>query len=207
MENNMKNEEKDMPCSMLKSDKLKVTCVERRYRVSNSKLSFMVTAKKEFDDDVTQKLLHEDMELKTFLSNYDITDVSSVSSISPVSRHKSSLDIAGNNENEKILSVETGSKGGHRPVRNHGSLNILRQDAVRRRELFDSLTLQETFSVEDYRKAIEEKGIVVTNSAMPYDDLKWLTEKGKIERASIGKRGKIAFKKKGDKGHEEEIVQ
>ena len=54
---------------------LRVTCVERRYKVIDSKNSFTIVAKKELDEDTTEKLLHEDMELKTFLANYEIDNI------------------------------------------------------------------------------------------------------------------------------------
>lgn len=56
-------------------ENLKVTCIERRYRIEDSKVSFIVNARKELDEDTTSKLLHEDMELKTFLANYEITNI------------------------------------------------------------------------------------------------------------------------------------
>ena len=56
-------------------DKLIVTCVERKYKVVGSRVSYMISAKKELDEDITEKLLHEDMELKTFLTYYEITNI------------------------------------------------------------------------------------------------------------------------------------
>ena len=40
-----------------------------------------------------------------------------------------------------------------------------------RRELFDSLNLPEEFLIRDYRRAIEEKGIKVSNSSILYRDM------------------------------------
>ena len=54
----------------------KVTCIERKYEVEGEKVSYMVTAKKELSEDLTDKLLHEDMELKTFIANYNIEFIS-----------------------------------------------------------------------------------------------------------------------------------
>jgi hypothetical protein len=56
-------------------EKLIVTCIERKYKVSGSRVSYTISAKKELDENVTERLLHEDMELKTFLANYEITNI------------------------------------------------------------------------------------------------------------------------------------
>jgi hypothetical protein len=57
------------------NEKLKITCVERKYKISGSRVTYIITAKKELNEDVTGKLLFEDMELKTFLANYEISKV------------------------------------------------------------------------------------------------------------------------------------
>jgi hypothetical protein len=52
-----------------------ITCVERLYKVVNANTTYFVKAKTELNKDVTDKLLQEDMELKTFLANYEITNI------------------------------------------------------------------------------------------------------------------------------------
>lgn len=60
---------------MVEIRKLKVTCIERKYKVQSEKAVYVINAKREFNEDLTDKLLHEDMELKTFLSEYEIEKV------------------------------------------------------------------------------------------------------------------------------------
>ena len=55
--------------------KLKVTCIERKYKVQGEKSICVIKAKREFDEDLTERLLHEDMELKTFLTEYEIEKI------------------------------------------------------------------------------------------------------------------------------------
>ena len=50
----------------------KIICIERKYKVESDKLKYIITAKKELSQDITDLLLHEDMELKTFLEYYNI---------------------------------------------------------------------------------------------------------------------------------------
>ncbi len=52
---------------------MNVTCIERKYKVTGNGLNYFITAKKELDQELTNKLLHEDMELKTFLTYYEVT--------------------------------------------------------------------------------------------------------------------------------------
>jgi len=52
---------------------MNVTCIERKYKVTGSGLNYFITARKELDQELTKKLLHEDMELKTFLTYYEVT--------------------------------------------------------------------------------------------------------------------------------------
>ena len=52
---------------------MNVTCIERKYKVTGNGLNYFITAKKELDQELTNKLLHEDMELKTFLAHYEVT--------------------------------------------------------------------------------------------------------------------------------------
>lgn len=51
---------------------MKITCIERKYRIEKDNVSCFIVAKRELSEDVTEKLLHEDMELKTFLEYYEI---------------------------------------------------------------------------------------------------------------------------------------
>lgn len=60
---------------MVEIKKLKVTCIERKYKVQGDKAICVIKAKREFDEDLTEKLLHEDMELKTFLTEYEIEKI------------------------------------------------------------------------------------------------------------------------------------
>lgn len=154
-------------------EKLRVTCIERRYKVVGSRVSYLISAKKELDENVTERLLHEDMELKTFLANYEITNI-----MLPVinSQHKEII-------NNKIPQTTT-----------------VRSSAAARRGLFDFLNLPEEFTIIDYRKALENNGVKITNSAMPYDDLDWLGKKGKVIKLADKKNNKATYKrlKKGD---------
>lgn len=59
-----------------------VTCVERKYKVSGNGLNYLITTKKELDQEVTDNLLHEDMELKTFLTHYEVTGFQKEESLS-----------------------------------------------------------------------------------------------------------------------------
>lgn len=52
-----------------------VACIERKYKVESEKLIYFITAKKELSQDITDLLLREDMELKTFLEYYQIDDI------------------------------------------------------------------------------------------------------------------------------------
>ena len=67
-------------------------------------------------------------------------------------------------------------------------------NTLRRRELFDSLDLPKEFLARDYIYAVEKNGIKISNSAMPYDDLKWLAKKGKVEMMKKNDRGIITYR-------------
>lgn len=79
-----------------------VTCIERKYKIREHGISYFITAKREFDKELTDKFLHEDMELKTFLEYYEITgfqkdedfplkeEISGQLEISDITRHTSS---------------------------------------------------------------------------------------------------------------------
>lgn len=154
-------------------EKLRVTCVERKYKVVGSRVSYLISAKKELDEGITENLLHEDMELKTFLANYEITNI--------------------------MLPVISGE---HREIikNNAPQTRTLRSSAVARKGLFDFLNLPEEFTIIDYKKALEKNGVKITNSAMPYDDLNWLGKKGKVIKLAEKKNNKTVYKilKKGE---------
>lgn len=148
-------------------EKLKVTCTERIYKVSGSRVSYIISAKKELDENVTERLLHEDMELKTFLANYEITNIM--------------LPIHGN-QNVEVIKERV-------PKKIPENANI-QTKARARRELIDFLNLPEEFTTRDYEKALEEHGIKVSNTAMSNDDLRQLEKKGKVIRIDKNKAGK-----------------
>lgn len=154
-------------------EKSRITCVERKYKVVGPRVSYLISAKKELDEDITEKLLHEDMELKTFLTYYEITNI-----VLPVinSQHTETIT-------NKVPQTPT-----------------IRSSTATRRELFHFLNLPEEFTIRDYRKALEENGIKITNTAMPYDDLNWFGKKGKVIKLDEKINNKIVYKrlKKGE---------
>ncbi len=154
-------------------EKLIITCVERKYKVTGPRVSYLISAKKELDENITEKLLHEDMELKTFLTYYEITNI-----MLPV--------ITG--QHKEIVTNKIPQK------------KTLRSSAAARRGLFDFLNLPEEFIISDYRKALEDNGVKITNTAMPYDDLEWLGKKGKVIKLNEKRNNKTTYKilKKGD---------
>lgn len=157
-------------------EKLRITCTERKYKVVGSRVSYLISAKKELDEDVTERLLHEDMELKTFLANYEITNI-----MLPV---YSSQDI-------EIINERV-------PKKTYENANVQAKARVRR-ELIDLLNLPEEFTTRDYEKALEEHGIKVSNSAMSNDDLRVLEKKGKvicIDKKKVGRRGTMLLFKR-----------
>jgi hypothetical protein len=198
MRDELKNIKTNELHKVLGQENFKVTCVERKYKVSNSKIGFFVTAKKELDENTTQELLHEDMELKTFLANYEITDVA------PTLPPQEAADISEKSDSVRKDSTENtvekkniGSpKIDNKLVEKDGSQKRMKSEAMKRMDLFDSLNLQETFLIKDYKKALEEIGIKTTNTAMPYDDLERLEKRGKITRIGIGEHGTVSFLKK-----------
>lgn len=157
-------------------EKLIVTCVERKYKVVGSRVSYLISAKKELDENVTERLLHEDMELKTFLANYEITNI-----MLPV--HSS--------QNVEVIKERVPKK-----IPENASIQA---KARIRRELIDFLNLPEEFTTRDYENAIEEHGIKVSNSAMSNDDLRILEKKGKViclDKKKVGKRGTMLLFKR-----------
>ncbi len=49
-----------------------ITCVERKYKICGDGIIYYIAAKRELNEELTKKFLHEDMELKTFLEYYEI---------------------------------------------------------------------------------------------------------------------------------------
>lgn len=163
---------------------LRVTCVERKYKVVDEKASFIIVARKEFDEDTTDKMLHEDMELKTFLANYEITNVTFPFSRSEnIKTRKMKIP--------EIGKLEIGKKEESESTRKRRDTIMY---TLKRRELFDSLDLPEEFLVKDYIEAIEKIGMKVSNSAMPYEDLRWLSKKGKVALVKKTERGAIIYR-------------
>jgi hypothetical protein len=164
--------------------KLRVTCSERKYKVIDEKVSFFIVSRKEFDEDRTGKMLHEDMELKTFLANYEITNIKfSSPSIEDVNIQKKKIHERG--------KFEIGQKEESEATKKRRDVIM---NTLKRRELFDSLDLPKEFLVRDYIEAVEKNGIKISNSAMPYDDLKWLAKKGKVEMIKKIDRGVISYR-------------
>ncbi len=156
-------------------EKLRVTCIERKYKISGSRVSYTISAKKELDENVTERLLHEDMELKTFLANYEITNI-----ILPV---PSSRKVEVNKEKVPAKIPENAT---------------IKTKARSRRELIDFLNLPEEFTTRDYEKALEEHGIKVSNTAMSNDDLRQLEKIGKVmclDKRDTNKRNMLVFKR------------
>ena len=170
---------------------LRVTCVERKYRVIDPRTSFIIVAKKEFDEDTTEKMLHEDMELKTFLANYEIVNITSTS--------YSGEDV----KIQKKKMPEMGKKEESEAARKRRDIIM---ESLKRRELLDSLNLPEEFLVNDYTEAIEKNGIKITNARVSRDDLKWFEKKGKVKMIRKADRGAsvyILIKNDGNGGKKE----
>jgi hypothetical protein len=252
--------------------KQKVTCIERKYKIVDQNVSFFIVTRKEFDEDTTEKMLHEDMELKTFLANYDITDISfTYSGKENIKIQKKKIPEKGKFEIPEKGKFEIPEKGkfeipekgkfeipekgkfeipekgkfeipekgkfeipekgkfeipekgkfeipekgkfeipekGKFEIPEKGKFEIGKKEeseatkkrrdiimnALKRRELFDSLDLPEEFLVKDYIETIEKNGLKISNSAMPYDDLKWLIKKGKVKFVKKNDRGIITYR-------------
>ena len=59
--------------------------------------------------------------------------------------------------------------------------------------MFDYLNLPKQFTCRNYVDALGEKGAKVTNTAMPYDDLKYFERIGKIEKIEKAIRGTMIW--------------
>lgn len=71
---------------------------------------------------------------------------------------------------------------------------VMKKDAIAREELFDSLNLPEEFVIKDYRKALEEKGIKISNNTILYGDMLQLQKEGKVAIFEKKRRGISIFK-------------
>ncbi len=183
-------------------DKLIITCVERKYRVLNSNVGFVIVSKKELDENVTQELLDEDIEIKTFLENHPIIEMVPLAakSIGVDSINIDDKNISKENINDASIDRIMTNKNRSRLRRDesivtHQNVNGAKQRAMKRRELFDDLNLSERFTTRDYKDELRKKGIEITNTAMPYDDLDWLEKQGKIKKDLKNKSGPAAFVK------------
>jgi hypothetical protein len=158
-------------------EQLKVTCVERKYKIERSTATFIIVARTELDEDATGRLLHEDMELKTFLANYEITDIMLPTVKPSIKSIVDSIIIDDTIETGQVKLIKRGlSKN-----KNKKTMST-RDTTARRRALFDSLDLPEKFTSRDYVDAVEKNGMSITNDAMPYDDMKYFIKKGKVEK-------------------------
>ncbi len=177
-------------------EKLKVECIERKYRISTPTITFFVSSEKELDENDTKDIIRKDVELKTFLENCQITDITHV-------RNNELVNIT--KEKSPTISIENiMTRKYRRSIRRYNNsskdddiskaryIEDIKNETVRRRELFDFLDLPERFVVKDYKKALAERGIITTNIAMPYDDLYFLERQGKIVRVEKS-GGHIAF--------------
>ena len=187
-------------------EKLKVTCVERKYKIISPRVTYLITAKKELDKDITERLLHEDMELKTFLTYYEITNVKfPVSNSENVNLTKIKIpeDIEKIKIPEDIEKIKIPKdiekikipKDIEKIKIPKGKPTSVRDKTLARRELYDLLDLPEKFVIKDYREAIEKQGIKITNTAMPYDDLEWLEKKGKVIKLGKSENNKVTYMK------------
>lgn len=163
--------------------KLRITCVERKYKIVDQKVSFFIVVRKEFNEERTEKMLHEDMEIKTFLANYEITNI-----VFPHSSNEN-IKIKKKKLNEKE-NFEIGKKEESETTKKRRDIIM---NTLKRRELFDSLDLPKEFLVRDYIEAVEKNGIKISNSAMSYDDLRWLAKKGKIEMIKKIDHGVVSY--------------
>ena len=71
---------------------------------------------------------------------------------------------------------------------------MMKKGTVAREELFDSLNLPEEFVIKDYRKALEEKGIKISNNTILYGDMMQLQKEGKVAIFEKKRRGTSIFK-------------
>jgi len=70
----------------------------------------------------------------------------------------------------------------------------IKSKTIVRRELFDSLNLPEEFIIREYKKALAEKGIKISSSEVPYGDMIWLGQQGKVVRLEKKRHGISVFK-------------
>lgn len=142
--------------------KLKVTCVERTYKVQGERVVYIIKAKREFDEGLTEKLLHEDMELKTFLAEYEIEKVEERDAAELKKIPTRTIEIAENKNIGKNLEIPTPAQ----------RMSIIVQD------------LPEEFALEDivkyYKERNEKHDIARLKTRFSYS-LAYLTKLGIIE--------------------------
>lgn len=177
---------------------LKVTCFERKYRVQTSHFNFTVIAKSEFGEDATSRLLHEDMELKTFLDNHEITDIEildpfgqldiveieevEIEDVDRIAIDISSMSTSDNMRREKHREKYKEKGESHIQIMKDIKLYKVSDSTYERRKLFDELDLPKSFTSKQYTNALDKKGIKLTNIAMPYDDLEFFEKVGKVKK-------------------------
>jgi hypothetical protein len=133
---------------------MNVTCIERKYKVTGNGLNYFITAKKELDHELTNKLLHEDMELKTFLTHYEVTSFQKEESLSQTD---STYDII-NLENAKTYVNCIPSN-----VSNIGDIRqLIKHDIVETSELgeFPSIRIRENIILNNMPKEFALEDVV-----------------------------------------------
>lgn len=136
--------------------KLKVTCVERKYKVQSDKVIYMIKAMRELDEDLTEKLLHEDMELKTFLSEYEIENVEEkevpkIETIEITSTKSKKI------EETKVPMIDISIKRKKGKIEEKPVLEVLEVPTPLQRERVIIDALPEEFALEDIIKFHKER--------------------------------------------------
>lgn len=152
------------------SKDFKITCVERLYRVEGLTATYYVKAKTALSDDVTNMLLHEDMELQTFLENYEITNITLPYSVRKDEVPKS-LKVKIDNKPKKDVEDEK------RPFL-AGKLTQVERIYIIKNEL------PEWFNMKDFIDAVKDKGYSPEDSYKMWKST-WnhLSKNHKIERS------------------------
>ncbi len=195
-------------------EKMKITCVERKYKVERDDISFVITARKELDEDTTDKLLYEDMELKTFLANYEIKDIefqnidikteptiehvisSTITEpIEPIIASDLGQCIINNNVKGSIVEIENIEPIKKSSSRKRYVKNVNMSHSTEERwALFDYLDLPKEFTCKNYVDALKNKGVLITNAVMPYDDMNHFEKIGKVTRIQKAKGCALMFR-------------
>ena len=153
-----------------------ITCVERLYKVQGQNATYFVKAKTELSQDVTDKLLQEDMELKTFLQNYEITNI-----------NLSYRTNKTGDEQDKIIRMPVGGlKSSKNPE--EGKDNEKRPPLAGRLTQVQRLwiiinELSEWFGMKDFIDAVEKRGYSYDDSFKMWKSTwTYLSKNKKIER-------------------------